>query len=236
MDLFRGYIRTNGKAATEPFKNLPDEELRTFAGVKNLNSYAGVLAEDIILLDVDDHAESEIFMRIVEEKQLLCRVYETKRGKHFYFKNSGVNRNATGALLACGIHADIKTGARASYGTLKNNGIERPIIYDILDGEEYQPLPKYFYPVKSKSDFLNMENGDGRNQALFNYILTLQSNGFAKDEARETLHIINNYVLSDPLTEKELETLSRDEAFQQPIFFDDKTFLFNKFAAFLVSE
>ena len=236
MDLFRGYIRTNGKAATEPFKNLPDEELRTFAGVKNLNSYAGVLAEDTILLDVDDHDESEIFMRIVEEKQLLCRVYETKRGKHFYFKNSGVNRNATGALLACGIHADIKTGARASYGTLKNNGVERPIIYDILDGEEYQPLPKYFYPVKSKSDFLNMENGDGRNQALFNYILTLQSNGFTKEEARETLHIINNYVISDPLTEKELETLSRDEAFQQPIFFDGKTFLFNKFAAFLVSE
>lgn len=236
MDLFRGYIRTNGKAATEPFKNLPDNELRTFAGVKNLNSYAGVLSEDTILLDVDDHAESEIFMRIVEEKQLLCRVYETKRGKHFYFKNSGVNRNATGALLACGIHADIKTGARASYGTLKNNGVERPIIYDILDGEEYQPLPKYFYPVKSKSDFLNMENGDGRNQALFNYILTLQSNGFSKDEARETLHVINNYVLSDPLTEKELETLSRDEAFQKPIFFDGKTFLFDKFAAFLKSE
>ena len=86
MNLFRGYIRTNGKAATEPFKNLPDEELRTFAGAKNLNSYAGVLSEDTILLDVDDHDESEIFMQIVEEKQLLCRVYETKRGKHFYFK------------------------------------------------------------------------------------------------------------------------------------------------------
>ena len=199
MDLFRGYIRTNGKAATEPFKNLSDNELRSEADAKKLNSYAGVLSDDTILLDVDDHDESEIFMQIVEEKQLLCRVYETKRGKHFYFKNSGVSRNATGALLACGIHADIKTGARASYGTLKIDGVERPIIYDILDGEDYQPLPKYFYPVKSKTDFLNMENGDGRNQALFNYILTLQSNGFTKDEARETLRIINDFVLSDPL-------------------------------------
>lgn len=236
MDLFKGYVRTNGKVATEPFKNLPDNELRTLAGVKNLNSYAGVLADDTVLIDVDNFDESEKFLEIVEKNELLCRVYETKRGKHFYFKNNGISRNATGALLACGIHADIKIGSRASYGTLKVDGVERPIIYDILDGEEYQPIPKYFTPVKSKTDFVNMENGDGRNQALFNYILTLQSNGFSKDEARETLHIINDFVLSDPLTEKELETLSRDEAFQKPIFFDGKTFLFDKFAAFLVSE
>lgn len=236
MDLFKGFVRTNGKVAVEPFKNLPDNELRTFAGVKNLNSYAGVLADDTVLIDVDNFDESEKFLEIVEKNELLCRVYKTKRGKHFYFKNNGISRNATGALLACGIHADIKIGSRASYGTLKVDGVERPIIYDILDGEEYQPIPKYFTPVKSKTDFVNMENGDGRNQALFNYILTLQSNGFSKDEARETLHIINDFVLSDPLTEKELETLSRDEAFQKPIFFDGKTFLFDKFAAFLVSE
>ena len=236
MDLFKGYIRTNGKVAVEPFKDVDAEDLRTIGDVSSCKSYAGVLADDTVLIDVDNFDESEKFLKIVKQRELLCRVYETKRGKHFYFKNNGITRNAIGALLACGIHADIKIGTRSSYGTLKVEGVERPIIYDILDGKKYQAIPKYFTPVKSKTDFVNMETGDGRNQALFNYILTLQSNGFTKDEARETLHIINDFILSDPLTEKELETLSRDEAFQKPIFFDGKTFLFDKFAAFLVSE
>ena len=128
MNLFRGYIRTNGKAGAEPFKDVPDDELRTLDSAKKCKSYAGVLAADTVLLDVDNHVESEILMRIVEENELLCRVYETKRGKHFYFKNNGIERNATGALLACGIHADIKIGTRSSIGTLKVDGVERKIL------------------------------------------------------------------------------------------------------------
>lgn len=35
-----------------------------------------------------------------------------------------------------------------------------------------------------------MDAGDGRNQSLFNYILTLQSNDFeAVEEARETISV-----------------------------------------------
>ena len=78
-----------------------------------------------------------------------------------------------------------------------------------------------------------MEAGDGRNQALFNYILTLQANDFSIDEARGTLKTINKYVLKNPLDEQELETLMRDEAFQKPIFFKKNTFLFDKFAHYL---
>lgn len=236
MELFKGYIRTNGKVAVEPFKDVDDSELRTYGDACRCKSFAGVLADDTVLIDVDNRDEAETFYEIVKQHNLLCRVYDTSRGKHFYFKNNGITRNATGALLACGIHADIKIGTRASYGTLKVDGVEREILYDILDGETYQAVPKYFTPVNAKTSFSQMENGDGRNQALFNYILTLQSNGFTKDEARETLKVINDFVLSDPLTEKELNTLSRDEAFQKPIFFEGKTFLFDKFAAFLVSE
>lgn len=60
--------------------------------------------------------------------------------------------------------------------------------------------------------FLDMRAGDGRNQALFNYILTLQSEDFTKEEARETIRMINRYVLEDPLSDRELETILRDDA------------------------
>ena len=230
---FRGYVKTNGKVATEKFKNVP---LRSLEEVQNLESYAGILADDAILIDVDDFEQSEILMRIVEENEILCRVYKTTRGKHFFFRNSKIKKCYTGVRLACGLTADIKCGKTNSYSILKKNGEEREIIYDILDGEKYQELPSWLFPVKSKIKFENMEQGDGRNQSLFNYILTLQSSGFSKDDVRETLHVINDYILKEPLSEYELLTLSRDDAFLKETFYNGKTFLFDKFAKFLKSE
>lgn len=230
---FRGYIETNGKT---PKGKIKDTKLKTLREVQNAECYAGILAEDAILIDVDDHEQSEILMQIVEDKQLLCRVYETSRGKHFLFKNSVIEHCATGAVLACGITADIKCGNVTSYSVLRKDGSDRQIIYDILDGEQYQELPPFMYPIKPKPNFAELEEGDGRNQKLFNYILTLQSNGFTKEQARETLEIINKYVFSEPLDEKELATLSRDEAFQKESFFKGQKFLFDKFAQFLKSE
>ena len=230
---FRGYIETNGKT---PKGKIKDTKLKTLREVQNAECYAGILADDAILIDVDDREQSEILMQIVEDKQLLCRVYETSRGKHFLFKNSAIEHCATGAVLACGITADIKCGKVTSYSVLRKDGSDRQIIYDILDGEQYQELPSFMYPIKPKPNFAELEEGDGRNQKLFNYILTLQSNGFTKEQARETLEIINKYVFSEPLDEKELATLSRDEAFQKESFFKGQKFLFDKFAQFLKSE
>ena len=98
---------------------------------------------------------------------------------------------------------------------------------------EYQSIPKWMIPVKNSTDFQNMENGDGRNQALFNYILTLQSNDFSIEEARETIKIINNYVLKEPLSDDELDVILRDDSFKKPIFYKGNSFLFDKFALFL---
>lgn len=115
---------------------------------------------------------------------------------------------------------------------MRFNGVDREIIQDCPE-DEIQDLPKWLTPVKTNMKFLDMRAGDGRNQALFNYILTLQSEDFTKEEARETIRMINRYVLEDPLSDRELETILRDDAFKKPIFFKDKTFLFDKFAVYL---
>lgn len=68
---------------------------------------------------------------------------------------------------------------------------------------------------------------------LFNYILTLTSNDFSVDDTRECIRILNRFVLKEPLSDDELEVILRDEAFQKPVFFCDKTFLFDRFATWL---
>lgn len=228
---FKGYVETKNKKCIEKFKGRTD--FKTFEQVQSLPEYAGILAAETILIDVDDFEASEILFKVVKEYALTCRVYRTSRGKHFLFKNSGVPTNKTGCKLAIGLTADIKIGTRNSYEVLKYDNQNREILYDTAENEEAQQLPRWLFPVKSKMEFLNMETGDGRNQGLFNYILTLQSNDFSVEEARETIRIINKFVLKVPLSDDEIETVLRDDAFKKPVFFMGSTFLFDKFATFL---
>lgn len=235
-NFFKGYIKTKNKSSVDKFKNVPADQLRTLDEVSTLSEYAGILADDVILIDIDDHDQSEIMMDIVEEKQLACRVYETTRGKHFLFKNNTVEKCKNHSKLACGLEADIKLGTRNSYEILKFADKERPIIYDIFEGEEYEEIPKFLTPISSRVDFLNMEEGDGRNQTLFNYILTLQSNDFTIEDARECIEIINDFVLPEPLPEEEIEKILRDDSFKKPLFYNKSQFLFDKFARFIKSN
>ena len=229
--LYKGYVETKGKASIEKLKNRTN--WKTYDEVKNLNGFGGVLANDTILIDIDDAEQSEILMNIVEEFQLDCRVYCTSRGKHFLFKNHSITRNRTHVQLAVGLTADIKVGSKLSYEVIKIDGEERFCEWDIEEGGKYQEVPKWLFPVKATADFVDMDAGDGRNQALFNYILTLTANDFTVDETRECIRILNRFVLKEPLSDEELEVILRDEAFQKPVFFMGSTFLFDKFANYM---
>ena len=231
MSLYKGYVETKGKRTVEKLKGRT--KWKKLDEVKDCSGYAGVLADDTILVDIDDHDQSKIMMKIVEDYQLDCRVYQTTRGRHFLFKNHQVSRNRTHIPLAVGLTADIKIGTRCSYEVIKIDGVERFVEWDVEEGKDYQELPKWFLPVRATNEFVDMEAGEGRNQALFNYILTLTANDFSVDDTRETIRILNKYVLKDPLGDEELETILRDEAFQKPVFFLGATFLFEKFATFL---
>lgn len=239
-DFYRGYIITNDKKSTMKFKN---KDVLTYDQVKDLPEYAGVLNDNAVLVDIDDkygsirgRKLSDVLLDIVEDLQLKCRIHESRGGIHLLFKNNGVhNKCITEKTLACGIPSDIKVGTKNSYEVLKINGKERFVLYDKLPSDEYDTCPKWLSFV-SNNDFTKLDEGDGRNQKLFNYILTLQANGFTKEEARECIRIINKYILPTPLSENELETILRDDAFNKPVFFDKTTFLFDKFARYLQSE
>ena len=174
MQLFRGYVPTKDKQCLERFKGR--KRLNRLEDVQDLDEYAGILGEETILIDVDDGETSDLLFQIVKDLSLKCRVYKTTRGKHFLFRNPEglVEKSWTKQTLALGIVSDAKVGRNNSYSVLKFQGVERPILYDWPE-DEIQDLPKWLTPVKTSMKFLDMRAGDGRNQALFNYILTLQS-------------------------------------------------------------
>lgn len=235
MELFRGYVPTKNKKCLIKFKDAP---LMSFDEVKDLPEYAGILSENTVLVDIDDHEQSEILMHIVEDMQLDCKVYQTTRGRHFLFKNDGaVKQCYTGVKLACGLTADIKAGVKNSYSILKYKGEERFCEWDVESGHDYEALPPFLYPVKKCDiDLFGLDDGDGRNSALFEYILKLSQMGISKEESREILRIINKYIFRSPLDDSEIEMISRDEAFPSDSFIGKNGFLHDRFAEFIIKE
>lgn len=230
MDLYKGYTKNDGKKPLDKVKGV--KKFRTLEEVRNFNSYGGVLSDDAILIDIDNPGQSEILMQIVEEYQLNCQVMRTERGRHFTFRNSGVSVCGTGKRLACGLTADVKVGEKNSVECLKIDGNERFIEWDFMD-DDSGDLPKWLHPVNGSIDFFNMEEGDGRDSALYGYILTLTNAGFSMDETRECIGIINRWILKDSLSEEDIERITRDDAFPAETFYKGKSFLHNNFAVFL---
>lgn len=239
-DFFRGYVRTENKMSKMRFKDIPDEKLLSLRKAEFYSEYAGILAKDTVLIDVDDADMADRLYKIIQRDEIPCAVMETTRGLHFYFKNDGTyDKCMTGVMLAIGVYADIKVGCKNSYSILKFGDKTREVIYDKFEDEEYTTPPKYLKPVETKISLYKLSDGDGRNNALFSYILILKSLGMDEREIKHTLSLINAYIFDEPLSENELVTITRNESFNdvKPEFFTSKgTFLFNVFADYLVKK
>ena len=215
--IFKSYIITKNKKPTRKYTD-PENQF-TFEQIKNLPEYAGILADDAVLVDIDDDFEAELLLSIIKALGVKCRVHATDRGIHAFFCGHHVGSTRTHITSAIGLTTDWKLGEKNGICILKKEDKEREVIYET---DEIGPLPAWLYPVKNAPNFATMESGDGRNNALFQYILTLQSAGLTKDESRETIRIINRFILKDPLPERELNTIMRDEAFPSESFYDQR--------------
>ena len=237
-ELFRGYVATKNKKCIQKFSE--GEPLFTLEEAEKLKEYAGVLAPETVLIDVDDMEQAERFMDIVEKYNAQCYAIYTTRGTHFYFKNNGKFKKCqTHAKLACGITADIKIGLKNSYAILKYKNEKRKIAWE-PEGETAQ-APVWCTPVKTDFDFWNMAEGDGRNDKLFSYILLLQKAGISKDDIKFIYSLINEFILKDKLSDSELNTILRDEAFVEPdlsdMFFTERgSFKFDVFSHYLIEN
>lgn len=241
---YDGYVRTCNKASKQQFKDA--SKRLAFDQTAGLAEFGGVLAKDIIMVDVDDRRASEVLLGIIDALSLNCRVIKTTRGKHFMFRRGTVDSHATGVMSALGIEYDIKTGNKAAYAVLKFDGVVREI--ERAEDGRVDVLPEWLRPVKGAPNFFAMSEGDGRNDALYGYIWRLQRAGFTVETIKETLTIINTYVLRDPVSEEELAVIMRDEAFAQtpsskrgarstnemPSFYNGKEFLFGVMGDYLI--
>lgn len=209
------YIILDGKTPTHGFKD--GKGTKTYEEAKDFDNVAVIVPKGYVVLDFDTTADAEIMLKIVEALDLKTRVMKTTRGIHCWFKAPEEDpKNFIKNRLAIGIYCDRKAGGRNAYVKIKQDGKAREWIRKIKS-DDMEVVPKWLTSVSAPSgkfQFKGMGDGSGRNQELFNYIVYLQTKGFTREEIRKTIAIINDYVFADPLSEIEIGTICRDEAFK----------------------
>ena len=225
--LYKGFVK-NQKGKKYPGRN---PQLLTLPEVDNFDSFSGIMNPNTVLLDADEEPYNEILQKIIKGEELACYMTDRQggRGVHALMINGDTSlKKADKVMLACGVVVDFHPGYSLPGECLKFNGIERSSVYN---KQPYQELPKYFTPLpKCSIDFASMGEGDGRNSTLYSYILSLQNAGFDETDIKDTIRIINKYVLDKPLEEKELDVILRDDAFKKSVFFPKNKFSHDKFA------
>lgn len=207
-------ILDDQKKATHHFKD--GEGAKSWKEARDFDNVGLIVPKPFIVLDFDTKSDADIMLKIVDGLGLKCRVMKTTRGYHFWFRSEEPWKNFKKTRLAIGIFSDCRSHSKNGYVKIKDGGVMREWIRKVPQ-EEIQEVPKWLYPVSNPGhnfEFKGMHDGDGRNQELFNYIVYLQTKGFKRDEIKETIEIINNYVFDDPLPESEIATICRDEAFK----------------------
>lgn len=236
-------ILNEAKEATHKFKD--GKGAKTWAEAKDFDNVGLIVPKPFIILDFDTKTDADIMLDIVEALDLKCRVMRTTRGIHVWFRSAEPWKCFKKTRLAIGIYSDCKSHSKNAYVKIKDSGKMREWIRKIPT-EEIQDVPRWLYPVSNPSnkfEFKGMRDGDGRNQELFNYIVYLQTKGFKRDEIKEAIQVINDYVFEDPLGEHEIATICRDDAFKPDEEIaaqieDKKTvgFKHNEFGDELISE
>jgi poxvirus D5 protein-like len=191
------------------------KKLKTFDQVSDIpngyNSIVGVLAPDIVLIDVDNAEQGEKLWEILTDMGIDCPVIETTKGYHFLFRDIyGYGKSENKFYTPIGIEIDIKLGNNGGLEFLTVAGEERKILNDT---ENIPDLPIFLYSkgkFEQIKEIVETEGADTRNNFMNSHNWHLQSLGYTFEESLEICTIIDTYIFYEPLPEEEFKRTVRD--------------------------
>lgn len=218
----------------------------------------GIIPQWMTVVDFDDPAAFEARLKISKMLNQCCvAVRSPNKGGHFWWKapQEPPKSNTGNKIVLTLSPVDYKSGIRKveSTGELKpakcaeclscENGALREIAYcNFKEDWQLDEVPFYDLPMKvvSKHDFLGMEEGHGRQDALFTYMLPMKAAGYSYEQYREVAELADKALFKSSLGE-EFENAIRQEAWESADtgpdrFFSKGKFLHNIFADFLMEK
>lgn len=190
-------------------------KILTFDDIKDTKNRIGwIIPSNYIVIDIDNKTNAKYVFDILQGLKIKFGYMLGRKGGHFIFKNQrGVKSISAGMTCSLGIVVDVRCNEKG-YIILPENDTDRKwgrISNDVDD------VPFFLVPLKNfkaQSEFIGMDEGSGRNDALLKHITGLID--YAKEltinEKSESIRIINHYLFASPLTDAELsKTVLRDD-------------------------
>lgn len=196
-DYYKRYVRGEKYADQTDTRVYKDKEL------DQLEDAGYMLKSQEIVVDIDN-LKGDIVVKILKEFNINTKIVRTNRGFHLYFKkpdNYNINWPKN-TVCALGFKIELLTQKTNPSGiTIKQNGQVRRV----KNSEKTEDLPFIFNLCHYGKyvDCLGLEEGDGRNNALFQMKQRLQEN----PDSQKILRFINQNIFTEPLEEKELQTI-----------------------------
>lgn len=232
--VFKGYATGKDKKATMKVK---DATLLSWNAVQKCDSFGAILNHDFVDISFDTDELSQKFWDMAEKNNWNCLILENPENGHIhsYWKDTEhkIEKGGKDKKLAVGLIADIHNGS--TYIPLRVNGVDRfPPSFEPADIDE---IPNELLPVSTAINLADLSEGDGRNDELFKYILILQSQLMLdREPIKHVLDNVNQFIFKEPLSEEEMDVITRDEAFEKPSFYNGKTFLHDKFGDYMIRQ
>lgn len=234
--VFRTYLKGNGKKSAEKHKGI--DQVRTFEDASQFKSYGAILNDGFVDISFDSPELSDAFMNMCKAAQWNCLVLENPDNKHIhtYWKDSKgkiKKKGYTDAVLAVGLIADIHSGE--TYIPLCVDEVQREEIFDKDPDADYDEVPDELIPVNTTVKLWEMREGDGRDSALYGYENVIASQ-VTKDSGilKRIVNNINHFIFAEPLSDADIERITRDDAIPQNI--SSKNFVFTDFGDDMIRQ
>lgn len=163
------------------------------------------IADNEVVIDID-HLPKEAIKAMIREFGIRTMTVWTDRGVHLYFQKPPDFTKAKDGVCRLGFKIEQHTSRTRPQGmTIKRNGVLRQI-----DNENLKAyMPPIFRTGTAKhpyQDLTGMDEGDGRNKALFAHRKALEDRG----DWEKYLRFINEHVFATPMSEQEFQGIVRD--------------------------
>jgi putative DNA primase/helicase len=167
---------------------------------EGFHSCGRVIKEDDLVIDIDELPKDAI-QKMIQIFNIKTETVWTDRGAHFWYKKPRSFRSKE-KICPLGIKVEYKHSANTEAVTIKRDGKLRLIENEGIREE----LPEFFF-INRRLEALNgMDEGEGRNKALFAHRMKIHH----LKNWKPILRFVNNHVFASPLDEDEFAVISRD--------------------------
>lgn len=172
-----------------------------------------VIEDDEIIVDIDNFSH-DFCKQLIDFFGITTKTVWTDRGVHLYFNKVNSKLGKKNGICALGIPIELKNKTN-KYITVKRNGVARKV-----ENEDIKMDFPEIFAIKGYENLSDLDEGDGRNNALFKHWKKLLKSTVENKE--EAVKFISEHVFPTALPIKEVENIIKNDNSDEKITNDEQ--------------